>query len=63
MNLLESSGAKKQVLGQVMEIQAALSSHALGKKEPEILFLIQELGQLFLKPIENLLPVRGVMPS
>ena len=63
MNLLESSGAKKQVLGQVMEIQAALNGHALGKKEPEILFLIQALGQLFLKPIENLLPGLGATRS
>jgi hypothetical protein len=40
----------------VLDIQANLNDHALAKKEPEILFLMQSLATLFLKPIESILP-------
>jgi len=55
LSLLESSGAKREVIQNVQTIQQNLRDHALAQHEPKVLELIQGLSAVFLKPIEGLI--------
>jgi geranylgeranyl diphosphate synthase type I len=55
MKIIEFSGAKAQVIHQILSIQKNLKDHALSKSEPKIHALLIDLTDFFLKPVEGLL--------